>query len=539
MVSGRALGSYPTYTRAWSRHAYNVDQPSLHLDEIAQYRTELNDFLWEFDDYIEVDDFDAEQFTKLQKLSRKAAPRVYDIVMRMKLEPIAKEERAGQTSSSESAMSSPAKGRPAVLNGAPRGPPNDMLPPLQIVGRRIRSATPTGAPLPGPPPRRSLPVTPVDGEPAELSVPPMPPNANPWDIKTKPSAFHPTRTPSLPERRRPAVPTQADLALLPQIDVQAMQQEAQQEAQQNHRLSQASQDGSQRNYLASQPHDSQRRNSPSPYEPQQRFSQPPLSPTTSTSSQPLNESPTLGTALPAVPVHVRPRMLGFPPTAHRPLDHAIPEHAPLDANGNGNGHAAMPPPPYVDRHSGGHNHAGANLTRTHSTDSFRSSVHGATSSAGDNRASVFSANESSSIGSPVFSQGAGPGTPASQRDSGARNSGSTRDSGGVIVSRDAEGLIAVDGSIDGEIKRAPLMLPPRDTSITLSSSFYVLKGFCEGAKEVMRGELGVKKQKKPTFTGSQLMAKCTHCFYELDWKEIELDINQSGKPPLLCRSTID
>ena len=343
---------------------------SLRLDEIAQYRTELNDFLWEFDDYIEVDDFDPEQFTKLQKLSRKAAPRVYDIVMRMKLEPVAKEERAGQISSGESARSSPAKGRPALLNGAPRGPPNEMLPPLQIAGRRVRSTTPTGAPLPGPPPRRSLPVTPVDGEPAELSVPPMPPNMNPWDIKTKPSVFHQTRTPSLPERRRPAIPTQADLALLPQIDVQAMQQEAQQ----NHRYSQASQDGSQRHYPAPQPHDPQRRNSPSPYEPQQRFSQPPLSPTTSTSSQPLNESPTLGTALPAVPVHVRPRMLGFPPTAHRPLDHAIPEHTTVNVNGNG--HAAMPPPPYVDRHSGGHNHAGANLTRTHSTDSFRSSVHG-------------------------------------------------------------------------------------------------------------------------------------------------------------------
>jgi hypothetical protein len=56
------------------------------LDEIADFRTELTDVLWDFDAFIEVDEFDAEEFTKLRALSRKHAPRVYDILMRMKLE---------------------------------------------------------------------------------------------------------------------------------------------------------------------------------------------------------------------------------------------------------------------------------------------------------------------------------------------------------------------------------------------------------------------------------------------------------------------
>lgn len=38
---------------------------------------------------------------------------------------------------------------------------------------------------------------------------------------------------------------------------------------------------------------------------------------------------------------------------------------------------------------------------------------------------------------------------------------------------------------------------PKDCSIGLSSSFYLYKGFCDGAKEVIRGGAGIKKVKKP------------------------------------------
>jgi hypothetical protein len=41
--------------------------------------------LWDFDDYVEVDEFDADKFAELQKASRNAAPKICDILKRMKL----------------------------------------------------------------------------------------------------------------------------------------------------------------------------------------------------------------------------------------------------------------------------------------------------------------------------------------------------------------------------------------------------------------------------------------------------------------------
>ncbi|SPN99624.1 uncharacterized protein DNG_02476 [Cephalotrichum gorgonifer] len=603
----------PICKKHFEEYGTNFTDALKENDEIAQYRSELNDFLWEFDDYIEVDEFDPDEFTKLQKLSRKAAPRVYDIIMRMKLEPAPRDATPlsptlsaaapvppappAQPSPSDSGLSSPVKGRRSANSDI--GDPNGMPPPpLETMMRRpipSRTTPPPMAPLPMPPPRRSLPATPVEAEhsgPAEFPVPPVPPTLNPWDIKTKPSTInhlqHATRPPSLPERRRPHAPTQADLALLPHIDVQPLMpdmhlnprysqmlqdaqprhthtllaQELQQrrsptpqhDLQQRHsqqsndaqqRHSQQSNDGQQRHSQQSndaqqrhsqQSNDAQQRHSQQSNDSHQTFSQPPLSPTSITSSQPLNESPTLGMAQPAIPQYARARMVGFPPTSHRPLDHSIPEHDEVD----GNGYAfVQQPQQYGDRNYSGSSHPVTSLSRQHSgSDSFRSSVYGTNSSTGDNRTSgtsvsVYGTNSSigdhhtsghsaneGSVGSPVFSQGPTPGTPASPRDSGGLQ---------VVpmASRENEGLIPVEP--DKMTQGTPLPTrPARDTSITLSSSFYVMKGFCEGAKEVMRGELGVKKVKKPTFMGSQLTAKCTHCFYELDWKEIELDINQSN-----------
>ncbi|MBE3110829.1 MAG: hypothetical protein IMZ46_10020 [Acidobacteria bacterium] len=417
--------------------------------------------------------------------------------MRIKLDHIRDDAAARSSVSGESTRSSPARIRPATLS----------------VGRSPLTPLALTTPPPGPAPRRSLPPTPVNAEhpePAEFPVPPVPPGVNPWDPRSKPAAL---RSHVLPERRRPAAPTKADLAMLPQLDVHDRRFSA----------------------MSPPPLDPRRFSTASPPPPDPRFSTaspPPLDPRFYTSSPPphnprlspaaasppLTESPTLGNvlpALPAAPVPIRPRVSGFPPSAHRPLDHAIPEHATVDGGGRST-------PVQYDRYS----EATSHNSRRYSNDSSWGSVHGASSS-GENRGSLVSAIESSvgSIGSPVFSQGPAPGTPAS------RDSTSPRDSAGLqaVAECEAEGLIAVET----EEEKVKTPLPPRDTSITMDSSFYVLKGFCEGAKEVMGGELGVKKVKKPTFSGSQLTAKCTKCFYELDWREIEMDINQSSKssPP--------
>jgi hypothetical protein len=42
--------------------------------------------LWDFDSFVEVDDFDASGYSKLRALSSKAAKRMCEILMRMKLE---------------------------------------------------------------------------------------------------------------------------------------------------------------------------------------------------------------------------------------------------------------------------------------------------------------------------------------------------------------------------------------------------------------------------------------------------------------------
>ncbi|PNY28775.1 Uncharacterized protein TCAP_01320, partial [Tolypocladium capitatum] len=106
-------------------------------DDIGAYRSELTDLLWEFDDYIEVDGFDADKYAQVQALSRKAAPRIYDILMRMKLD--ARSRDSAQFFLSQ--LSPPSS--PLPLPSSPLHPP-----PLHLVaGLRCPQAMP-------PPPSR-------------------------------------------------------------------------------------------------------------------------------------------------------------------------------------------------------------------------------------------------------------------------------------------------------------------------------------------------------------------------------------------------
>ncbi|KAF4773454.1 SH3 domain-containing protein [Colletotrichum scovillei] len=99
-----------------------------------------------------------------------------------------------------------------------------------------------------------------------------------------------------------------------------------------------------------------------------------------------------------------------------------------------------------------------------------------------------------------------------------------------LVMSDGEGLIPVESeSSSSQGREAALQVSsrPKDCNIGLSSSFYLYKGFCEGAKEVTRGGLGVKKVKKPGFSGAHEVAKCSSCSYELDFKQVENDVNNA------------
>ncbi|PHH85940.1 hypothetical protein CDD83_10973 [Cordyceps sp. RAO-2017] len=92
------------------------------------------------------------------------------------------------------------------------------------------------------------------------------------------------------------------------------------------------------------------------------------------------------------------------------------------------------------------------------------------------------------------------------------------------------GLIPVE--VGEEVVEAEAALPRKATlsrgpPISASSSFYQQRGFCEGAKAVTRGENGVKKVQKPVRrTLTRVVARCSGCVYELDYREIESDVSK-------------
>jgi hypothetical protein len=102
----------------------------------------LNDLLWDFDDYLEADTLDLDKFTQLQALSRKTAPQVCDILMRLKVESPVKSTPA--TPHRPSPPTSPLFPFVPKLGSPMRGtppahpPPNTPLPPLPT---RTRAAT--------------------------------------------------------------------------------------------------------------------------------------------------------------------------------------------------------------------------------------------------------------------------------------------------------------------------------------------------------------------------------------------------------------
>jgi hypothetical protein len=176
------------------------------VDEIAAFRTELNELLWEFEDYIELDDFEPDKFAELQASSRKAAPKIYDILMRLKLEvPIDHDSRSIMTRMSGS------QSRPI----SPDAPP---IPPIYPFSDLIKDIPRSASSLASESRSSNDPVT-VEAATAELrrmmqsrsgpdeglyaesprsshtpqavltpvEPPPRPPSGNPWDYNVKAS----------------------------------------------------------------------------------------------------------------------------------------------------------------------------------------------------------------------------------------------------------------------------------------------------------------------------------------------------------------
>ncbi|XWW95129.1 hypothetical protein V2A60_003080 [Cordyceps javanica] len=90
-----------------------------------------------------------------------------------------------------------------------------------------------------------------------------------------------------------------------------------------------------------------------------------------------------------------------------------------------------------------------------------------------------------------------------------------------------DGLIVVES--DRRPSEPVRMVSQKDCSIGGNSSFYLCKGFCSGAEEVVVGGLGVKKTRKPVgFTGTATVARCTGCVFELSFQDIENDLGKQN-----------
>ncbi|TWU76630.1 hypothetical protein ED733_008251 [Metarhizium rileyi] len=92
---------------------------------------------------------------------------------------------------------------------------------------------------------------------------------------------------------------------------------------------------------------------------------------------------------------------------------------------------------------------------------------------------------------------------------------------------DYPGLIPVETEHSPE--PAQVSLSQKDCAIGPGSTFYLYKGFCDGAKEVVQGNIGVRKTKKPGLSGAVTVARCTGCLFELDFSQIEVDVNKENK----------
>lgn len=90
------------------------------------------------------------------------------------------------------------------------------------------------------------------------------------------------------------------------------------------------------------------------------------------------------------------------------------------------------------------------------------------------------------------------------------------------------GLIPVEPTVsDRKSQGRPVLKGPM---LNASDSFYQHKGFCSGAQEVIRGEIGVRRLQKPVRrTLSKVVARCSSCLYELDFNDIEKDVGMQGE----------
>ncbi|RGP78572.1 hypothetical protein FLONG3_3297 [Fusarium longipes] len=473
-------------------------------DEIASFRTELNDLLWEFDDFIELDDFDAEKFTELQATSRKAAPKIYDILMRLKLEvPMDHDSRSIMTR-----MSAP-QSRPI----SPDVPPIPQIYPFSDLKKdtprsasslasesrssndpttveaatdelrrmmQSRSGPDEGlyAESPGANHKSQAAITPVE-------PPPRPPSGNPWDfnIKTSPTPRDSQFSDDFSfERRQPVAPIESPIEPI----------------------------------------------SPPTSPDQGRELRPrPLKMGVDRSSQYSNDSQT--SSMGAETTTYERTYSVFPTPRGRYASHnsilstSIPEDVVSERSSAGYTSQLSPVPRTVPPRSQSLPQSRPESIETNPGSVFDASrADGVTTPLTDNRESSLSvADGSPTLGTVEMSK-------LSVKQLPVNNYQGMLEVARPIMVPEVDNL-----PIPVETETLAPEHPPNpfavDCKLSPQSSFYIHKGFCDGAKEILSGGAGVRKTVKAGFASVATVAKCVKCQFELDFNEIDLDVNKAER----------
>ncbi|KAF5017973.1 hypothetical protein F66182_10067 [Fusarium sp. NRRL 66182] len=469
-------------------------------DDIASFRSELNELLWEFEDYIELDDFDPEKFSELQALSRKAAPKMYDILMRMKLEaPVDHDGRFIMTP-----ISGP-QSRP-ISPGAPPIPPlypfpdmrRDTLSPADIP--RSTSSLAESRSSNGPPsveaatnqlrhmmqaqsgPDEGLYSASLErSQTPQTEAPPRPPSANPWDVETSPSVRESRSGDDFFfERRQPVAPLRSPVEPI----------------------------------------------SPSTNPDQARQLLPrPLKIAADRSSQYSNDSQGSATETEAVTYErtysVFPTPRGRYSSTSAILSTSIPEDVVTERSSRGFpsqfSPRTLPPRSYS-----------LSQSRPESVETNPGSVFdhgrgdGVHTPLTDNRGSSFSVVD----GSPTL--GTAELRPLSVQPPPVENYQGKLEPVQPVMVPEVDNL-----PIPVETENPTPKHPPNpfaiDCKLSPQSSFYLHKGFCDGAKEILNGGAGVRKAVRTGFASTTTVARCSKCHFELDFNEIDLDVNKAER----------
>ncbi|KAI1813391.1 hypothetical protein GGS20DRAFT_586560 [Poronia punctata] len=556
----------PISTANYEEYGSNFVDAIKENDEISEFRSELVDLVWDFDDYIEVAEFDAGKFEELQKASRRAAPRILDIIKRMKLVP---------PTPAPPISPPPSEGRPATSMATHTRPESMERLVMGDVEGRASDMIGTGA---GPdtglwgdaeglrPPRGPLCRANPSEPPSE--PPPTPPSANPWQVGkalTTNLGVH-SQGDHLGPRPLEVVPDSPTIPQTQLISPSDSSSGATLHEEHEMRMRAASQSHASTSEGSLSPTMSQRwTNStqgsaewarPGLPHSHSGFGRPSLSHTLEDGTHALSpvhsheyatgrihriKSPIVATSLP------RPDGNPVVPRGHSPgAAHAIGTALPLRSTSVPNQSFSS----YV-----------LSSSRKPSAESINSSVFdvveasspmspispgytGASGASGPSghRQSVLSTTSGSSAYQPAHLPPRYPGpppvyqvppVPAPDRRTSGATVGTQSSVGPTAHARSAgarhdEGLIPVD--MESSMGNgASLLKRDHDCSITPASSFYKMKGFCKGAEEAQRSHLGFKRIKRPIGGfSSTVVAKCTHCLFELDYKQVEQDLNNES-----------